>query len=57
MELKLAFHAAAAADRVLAEDDAVLGWFDGEHAQVKGPLFRGPLGRSLHAGPAAGGVP
>ena len=35
VELKLALHASAAADRVLAEDDAVLGWFDSEHAQVE----------------------
>jgi hypothetical protein len=35
VELKLAFHAAAAADRVLAEDDAVLRRLDGEHAQVE----------------------
>ena len=35
MELKLALHSAAAAGRVLAEDRAVLGRFDGEHAQVE----------------------
>lgn len=34
VELELASHASAAADRVLAENNAVLGWFDGEHVQV-----------------------
>ena len=35
VELELAFRAAATADRVLAEDHAVLRRLDSEHAQVE----------------------
>ena len=35
VELELAFHAAAVADRVLAEEHAVLRRLDSDHAQVK----------------------
>lgn len=35
VELDLAFHALTAADRVLAEDHAVLGWLDSAHCQVE----------------------
>ena len=35
VELELAFHALTAADRVLAEDHAVLGWLDSAHCQVE----------------------
>ena len=35
VELKLAFHAAATADRVPSEDHAVLRRLDSEHAQAE----------------------
>lgn len=35
VELQFARQASAAADRMLAEDSAVLGRFDGERAEVK----------------------
>jgi len=35
VEPKLAVHASVAADRMLAEDHAVLRWLDSENAQIE----------------------